>query len=439
MIGKSVTEWVECLGGLCVDERVVTGCTCDSRVVQRGFVFFALRGNRVDGHDFLLQARDRGAILAVVDRPCEVPGLVCVQVENVIEALQKAAQRRYEQGNFLRIAVTGSVGKTTTKEFLSSVLSQKFYVAKTPGNANSQVGLPLSILQMEGDPEIFVMEMGMTQAGHIRSLVEKFPPDIAIVTAVALAHAENFPLGLEQIAEAKAEVFSHPRTKTKIAHHSVKKFAAFASEPSLLYYGEGTDFFLYQEKNAYWLQLQGQSIGPLRLPFTASHFLDNFIAAACVGYMLGLEKEHICESATMLSSCPRRFEKQEKEGVVYINDSYNANPCSMKAALANLPSASPRKKVIAVLGTMAELGDFTESAHREVGAFAAGYVDLLLCLGQECASMCEEFSKKGKRAELFSSLPALQKQLQKEIEVGDVVLIKASRSVQLWQVLEESK
>jgi UDP-N-acetylmuramoyl-tripeptide--D-alanyl-D-alanine ligase len=436
-----IVEWLEC--NIPVSGHV-RGFKQDSRSVLRGELFFALKGEKVDGHAFLHEAAAKGAIGAVVSKDYrgEEFDLALLRVENVIASLQRLAKIVHAKRSERVIGVTGSVGKTTTKEFIATLLEGKFRIAKTPGNANSQVSVPLSILNSEGTEEIFVMEMGMSLPGEIERLVDIAPPEICIITKIALAHAEFFPDGLESIAAAKAEILSHPATRLGILNHQVAQFAAaqrcscqkmtFGLETE----GSDSDFVLCREGLNFYVKEREGRTSAFALPFTASHLCENFIGAATVAKAFGMHWSEIIPQARKLTAYMRRFEKVEKHGIIFINDSYNANPTSVSAALANLPRPRSGKKRIAVLGAMKELGPFTEQSHYEVAEFALSHIDYLLCLGEECATMAELFQKEGRPVEHFLEFDSLKQRVFELAEEGDVVLLKGSNSKKLWRILE---
>ncbi len=444
MIGKSVAELACLLGGNSVSALPISGFAVDSRKVAPGSIFFALKGDKLDGHDFLSEVALQGAVAAVVSQEYqgEVDGLELIKVEDVLASLHKLAALQVKIKKMRCVAVTGSVGKTTTKEFIATILEGAFSVGKTPGNANSQVGLPLSLLNMTDAPDIFVAELGMSQKGEIAALLPIICPEIVVVTKVALAHALYFPGGLEEVAEAKAEILGHPDTKKIFLNEQVASFAAFKQKQEVMpiFYGwgeekEGKQVSLLAKENSFVIKTEEGSSREFTLPFSASHLGENFLAAALVAKEFGMDLESIIENAKKLTPYKMRFEKMEKQGVFYINDSYNANPASMKAALENLPKPHLGGKVIAVLGEMKELGIFTEKAHREMGEVASLHANMLFCLGEQCVYMLEEFRKSGKTGFHYFSLDALQEDLKKYVNQGDVVLIKGSNSLKMWQLL----
>ncbi len=425
----------------------IKGFAVDSRLVKPGFVFFALQGAKVDGHDFIEEAFSKGAICAVVSSSyAKKNSNQLIHVPDPLKALHHIAKKKFEEKKMRCVAVTGSVGKTTTKEFIATLLEEDFPLRKTEGNANSQTGFPLSILHEKKGGEIFIAEMGMSAPQEIASLTQIAPPDFAVMTKVALAHAMFFPGGLEDIAEAKAEILSHPNTKKAWVHRQAFRFTAFQNQRTfpIVTYDLAQDgiafdgFSLRKKGGGFAIEEKGRQISPdFTLPFAATHLLENFLVSALVAYECGMSWDRIFTRAQYLKAYEKRFEIMEKNGVVYVNDSYNANPESVKAALSNLPVPKPGKKRIAVLGEMRELGPFSYQAHQEIGYIASSSVDLLLCLAGNAVVMAETFVKMGKKAEFFEDLQDVRKALHREVEKGDVVLVKASKSLKMWEVLED--
>lgn len=423
---------------------VIAGFQQDSKAISPGDLFFALKGERSDGHAFLEEVAARGATCAVVSKDYRGKsfGLTLIPVDNGLESLHQLAKATLSSRNVRVIGVTGSVGKTTTKEFIATLLEGKFRVGKTPGNANSQVGVPLSILNLEGNEEVLVLEMGMSQAGEIQKLVTIAPPEVAILTKVALSHAASFADGLEGIARAKAEILSHPLTKVALLNHQVVPF--LSQDPSLslkMTYGlegdaGGSDFVLCQEKERFYIREKGERSPSFTLPFSASHLCENFLGAAAVARVFGMSWEEIISQAQKLTLFHRRFERVEREGITFINDAYNANPTSMRAALHNLPTPNKEGKRIAVLGSMKELGSYCAQGHQDVAKVALAHVDHLLCFGKECIPMVDIFEKGQKPVEHYLDFVALKRRLFELGRPGDVVLLKGSNSMQLWRLLE---
>lgn len=417
----------------------------DSRLIGPGDLFFAVKGEKVDGHLFLKDVAERGAVGAVVSAGYrgEDFGLRLFPVDDVIAALHLLAKEALGLREVRIVAVTGSVGKTTTKEFLATLLEGRFAVAKTPGNANSKVGLPLSILNSAGNEEVFVMEMGMSASHEIERLVAMAPPEIALVTKVALSHAAFFPDGLEGIARAKAEIFSHPKTRLGIVNAQAAQFKVMDQTGSCekMAYGlkeefPDADYVLESDGGNYQIVSAKERSPWFSLPFQACHLREDFLGAAVVCREMGMSWEEIISQAQKLKVYKNRFEQREVGGIAFLNDSYNANAVSMKAALQNLPMPSPGGKRIAVLGSMRELGPFCVPCHREVAEAAIDRIDHLICLGKECGPIVEYFQEKGRPVEWLESLSEVRSRVFDLAQTGDVVLLKGSNSHQLWKVID---
>lgn len=393
----------------------------DSRYVEPGDIFFALPGEKVDGHIFLEEVKQRGAVAAVVRRDyktsCELPML---PVDNTLEALQLLASSALKKRSTKVIAITGSVGKTTTKEMIGTLLEQRFNTVRSPRNYNSQIGLPLTILNhTTGDEDYLVQEMGMTGAGQITGLIKIAPPTIAVLTHIALVHAAFFS-SLQEIARAKAEIFLHPATKIGFFPETI------ACRDVIEYQGCCVKAPVSMTHNRY----------PL-LPFPGDHLRQNFILAAAVARECGLSEEEIIQRIPFLQLPEKRQERIEREGITFINDSYNASVPSVVAAFKALPAPKMNGKRIAVIGEMLELGRFSEDCHREVAESALDHVDLMLCLGEGCQPIVDCWKSKGRPVHYFDDRAALVVQLKKMAASGDVVLLKGSNGKQLWKVLDE--
>lgn len=411
---KSISKIAEFLGSLANRDGIVTHAAFDSREVKEGTLFFALVGEKVDGHQFLQEVAEKGGVAAVVSKEYSGPnfGMELIPVSDVRKALQDLAREVFKGRNPLVIGVTGTVGKTTAKEFIAGVLSEKFQVAKNPGSMNSQVGLPLTILNWKGNDEIFVLEMGMSEKGELSRLVEITPPELCVLTKISLAHSAFFN-DLEGIAEAKCELFKSEKIKHAFLNQDTAEFKAVQKiQAPKTWFGECT----------------------MKAPFSEPQLLENLGAAVSIARYLGMTREQILEGIQKLKPFKHRMEKIEKKGVLFIDDSYNASPLAAKAALKSMPEG---KKRLALFGAMKELGAFEKESHIEVAECAFPIIDELLCVGKECQPMVDLFKKQGKSAKLFGSKEEATKHLKEIMEVGDVVLIKGSNSFKLWTVLEE--
>ena len=431
------------LGVACESDLQVSGYQIDSRFAEPGGLFFALPGARVDGHSFLADVKQRGGVAAVVSKGYAGPdyGLSLLRVDQVVDSLQGLARAFLAAGQPKIIGVTGSMGKTTTKEFIATLLEKKFKVWKTFSSYNTKLTFPLTLLNRSGDEEVLVLEMATSEPGDIRRLLEIAAPDIAVLTQIGLAHVALFPEGKEEIAKEKGSIFSHPKTKTAVFYHGFYQFpeivAQIAAEKiSFSQEDRSADYFLSPADGKYLLDERGVRVYQFDPPYKQNHVLHNFLAAVSVARQMKMEWDEINAEVPRLTLPKMRFEQFEKEGIVFVNDAYNANPDSMKAALSNLPEPKNGGKRIAVLGTMVELGTFSPESHLEIGRFAQRYADHLLTYGEEAAGIAEGFLEAKKPSEHFSDHRSLVQALKGLLSPGDVVLVKGSRKMQLEKVFE---
>lgn len=426
-------------------DKSVSGYSVDSRTIQAGEVYVALKGEKVDGHEFIGDAKAKGASAAIVAKSYKglSHGLDLIYVDDPLVALQELARQVITQWHPRIVAVTGSVGKTTTKDFITTFLRTRYRVASSPGNSNSQVGIPLAILNhTQGDEDIVVLEMGMTLPGHIRSLISIAPPEVSVITTIALVHACSFS-SLEEIAHTKAEIFSHPATKLGIIPYEMPdreaiKKVGYCKKVTFSVHSDEANYYLKSgPENTVFDGIENRSVnlGPIKV--MGSHNRHNILAAAAVARYFDIPWGAIAQSINSLQLPDKRLQIVEKNKILFINDSYNAAEVSVKAALDSLPSPKGKGRRIAVLGSMMELGKFSDECHRKVGEHALNIVDRVYCFGVECKPIYELWKGKNKPAALFLDRNEMIDLLRNELQPDDVVLLKGSRSKQLWKVLEE--
>jgi UDP-N-acetylmuramoyl-tripeptide--D-alanyl-D-alanine ligase len=428
----------EDLGSPIDSDGVILGYQIDSRRIGEGDLFFALKGERVDGHDFLAGVAQKGAIGAVVHRDYSGDdfGLFLLRVDDVLASLQKLARLHLERSPSFVIGITGSVGKTTTKDFAATLLEKKFKVGKTFENYNTNLSLPISILNQLGDEEVLILEMGMGKPGDLRELIQIAPPHLAVLTQVALAHAAAFPGGVQQIAQEKGAIFESPRLQGAIHFAELREYPDVlgmirGAKHSFSLNDLSADYFMSLVEGRQTIDERGVRVYRFDPLFKEKHLLHNLLAAITIARFMKMEWSEINEQINALQVPKMRFEKFEEKGALFINDAYNANPESMKAALANLPSPKEGGKRIGVLGTMATLGSFSQEAHAEIGRFAQDRLDYLLTLGEETQPLYDAFQEVKKPAEFFTDSEALAKRLAELICPGDVVLVKGSRVMKM--------
>ncbi|HVD77796.1 MAG TPA: UDP-N-acetylmuramoyl-tripeptide--D-alanyl-D-alanine ligase, partial [Vicinamibacteria bacterium] len=359
----------------------LTGVSIDSRTVRSGEVFFAIVGPRFDGHDFLLAAAAAGAAAAVVHlNVAAPPGLGLVRVEDTTRALSDLARHVRATANVPVVAITGSAGKTTTKEMTAALLATRGPVLKTEGNLNNQYGLPLSLLRLAPEHTAAVLELGMSAAGELRALTGLARPDVAVITMVAPVHLEFFD-SVEAIAAAKAEILEGLDADGVAVLNADDPLVREIGEGrigrphrgKLIWFGRDRR---YQVSAENWrgtihgmrfdLRLGGESVD-VALPLPGPHFLSNFLAAAAVAHHLGIGSDAIVKAA--LEMKPARHRGQVLalgQGVTLLDDCYNSNPAAVEAAVTALGMAAPGRRV-AFLGDMLELGPAGPDLHRETG------------------------------------------------------------------------
>ncbi len=444
MKNVKLAQIAKTLGTYAEDDAQITGYQIDSRSICPGDLFFALKGERVDGHQFLAEAKQRGAVGAVVEKGYSGGdfGLALFFVDDVQKSLQELAKSDLDESGARVVGITGSVGKTTTKDFIAELLKAKYRVGKTPGSYNTKLTLPLSILNREGGEEVLILEMGMSEPGDIGNLLKIASPEVAVLTRIALAHAAYFPGGLEEIAKGKAEIFSSPKLRAAVYDQGLTNFPeAIAAIPvekrvSFSLDNRAADYFLFSADGKETLDERGVRAYQFTLPFKERHVLHNFLAAASAARQMKLEWDEINGRIPFLKLPKMRFECFENQGITYINDAYNANPESMRAAFDSLPQPKEGGKRIGVLGVMGSLGSFSEGAHREVGHLAQKAIDHLLVYGEEAFPLFESFQEVKKPAEFFHDLKSLAERLVALMSPGDVVLVKGSRVMQMEKIFE---
>lgn len=423
-----------------------TVCT-DSRVLRAGDLFLALRGEKFDGHNFVDEAARRGAAGAVVQEVAAnlPPDFGLVHVPDTLSALQQIATH-YRRSLPLRVVcVTGSNGKTTTKDLAAAVLGEHFPVVKTEGNLNNHIGLPLTVLKARASDEVGVFEIGMNHPGEIAPLAAIAGPDVAIITNIGAAHLE-FMGSRENIAKEKgmlAEALSPSGTVILNDDDDFTRAIAARTKADALFCGlERGDIFatdLRQDSAGMKFRLHGfgHSVDAA-LPVLGVHMVRNALLAVAAGHVFGLSLEECAAGLSRAQLTKGRLEHKLVRGIQVIDDSYNANPDSMKAALLTLSQISANGRRIAVLGRMGELGHEAEHGHRQVGQAAADLgLDCVIAIGEEAAWIAEEAWRGGiAKVQKVATVDEAVKVLREFARAGDLVLVKGSRSAGMERVVE---
>lgn len=435
-------------GGECELTEIAQGYSIDSRTVRPGELFFAVKGERLDGHDYVHQALERGAVSAVVrkDQLARYPVKTCLlAVDDTLVALQTLATAVRRLWGKSAIAITGSVGKTTTKDAVAHLLSAKYKVHSSKGNFNNHFGLPLGLLKLEPEHELAVIEMGMSHAGEIAALARIALPDQGIVTAVAPVHLESFD-SLAGIARAKYELIQGlPPGGTAILNADDEYVSQFGRDfkGKVVFFGMKPSADVRAENiqlagangSSFELVAHGERVAATS-PLLGQHNIYNVLAATAVALEHKLTLHEIAHALPSLAAGDKRGQVVQLDNLTLINDCYNSSPKALMAAVDTL-AAMPGKRHIVVAGEMLELGPTGERLHRESGAYIAGKkVDFLLGVRGLASAMVESARKQGVPAEFVVTPEDAGKWLASNAREGDVILLKASRGVKLERVLE---
>jgi UDP-N-acetylmuramoyl-tripeptide--D-alanyl-D-alanine ligase len=445
-----IAEFVSATGNF-EQSAVAQGYSIDSRSVQPGELFFAVKGERLDGHDFVEQALEKGAVGAVV-RKDSLPRYSMkdrlLAVGDTLIALQRLATAVRRCWAKPLIGITGSAGKTTTKEAIAHVLASRFRVLKSEGNFNNHFGLPLMLLKLEPEHDIAVIEMGMSHAGEITALAEIAVPEIGVVTNVAPVHLEFFN-SIADIARAKYElVASLPANGTAVLNADDEyvsqfgrdfkgKVVLFGTKPSADVRAE--NIAAQGLEGATFDLVAGSCREQLALPLMGMHNIYNALAASAVGLQRGLTPSEISGALATLAPAEKRGQVVKLGNITVVNDCYNSNPKALKMMVDAL-TAIPAERRIVVAGEMLELGPAGEELHRELGQYvAAKKVDVLIGVRGLAEPMVAAAKAAGVRAEFAATPEEAGEWLAREARGGDAVLLKASRGVKLERALERWK
>ncbi len=449
--GLTAADIAEMTGGTVVnpDSRSIRHITTDSRDVPGSALFVAIRGDRFDGNDYVASAFEKGAVCALAERAPENSSGCVIVVKDTRIALGQLAKAYKEKISPLTVAVTGSVGKTTTKEFIYAVLSEKYRTLKTCGNYNNEIGLPMTLLGLSPENDAVVLEMGMSASGEIAYLSQIAVPKIAVITNIGSSH-----IGLlgsrEAIRDAKLEI------RKGFARDGI--LILNGDEP-LLSGIDGAIYVAIANKNAdcrienivegengtaFDLVVRGDRYESITIPTIGEHNVLNAAYAWEVGMTAGLGEFEIRRGLMKFRNAGSRQNIYNSNGRTIMDDCYNASPESMEASLKVLGSMAKRKgcRSVAVLGDMRELGDYTREAHQRVGAAVAAYdIDVLITFGESAAEIARRAIRFGMNAENvyvfrdISDADALGRALVKITRVSDIVLFKASRALALERAI----
>lgn len=409
--------------------------TTDSRNCPKGSIFFALKGDKFDGNQYAGKALASGCVYAVIDNPDYYIGERTILVDNVLKTLQQLAHHHRKVLGLPIIGITGTNGKTTTKELLAAVLSTKFNLLYTEGNFNNHIGVPLTLLRLTHDHEMAVIEMGASHPGDIKELVDIVHPNYGIITNVGRAHLEGFG-SFEGVIRTKGELYDYiRRSKGKIFIKKENEYLqSIAKGIEQITYGNGDDDFASGQVVSCdpFLVFNWKQQGKLHTVEThmiGSYNLDNVLAAVAVGRFFKIPAERISRAIAAYEPTNNRSQFKKTENNELIIDAYNANPSSMKVALDNFITMPVQPKAI-ILGDMRELGPTSDELHAEVvEQIKKGQFDKVFLCG-------EHFSKVGKEFSPFATTEAMVEELRKQPLKGYHILIKGSHSMGLEKLAD---
>ena len=434
--------------------RMVSGCSIDSRTVGAGELFFAVRGDRHDGHDFVEAALRRGAVAAVVSRaraatlPDAVLAVPLLIAEDPLIALQALATQVRRQWGKRVVAVTGSAGKTTTKEAVAAALGAKFNVHKSQGNLNNGFGLPLELLRLKPEHEIAVIEMGMNHAGEIATLARIAAPDWGVVTNVGTAHIENFADGQAGIARAKLElVATLPASGVAFLNCDDPYVSQFGRDfpGRAVYFGAGPcadPRLLEAKEDLEGLHLRfraGERESELTLKLLGEHNASNALAGLAVALEAGVDLDAAVAALASLAAGDKRGQVIEIGGATILNDSYNSNPEALRAMIRTL-AGRPAGRRILVAGEMLELGKQGPALHSACGRAAAeAGLDMVVGVGGNAVHLASAACASGVASLFLADAESAGRWLRQTLQPGDVVLVKGSRGVHLERAIDVLK
>lgn len=440
----TLQEIAKACGGKTTADGEITSVSIDTRTVTAGSLFIAIKGDRFDAHDFVEQAVQNGAAAVMCHKEVETTVPV-IYVEDTARALlELSGYYRSLFPNLRLVGLTGSVGKTTTKEMVYAVLSRRYKTLKTEGNLNNEIGMPRTLLRLEADTEAAVIEMGMSNFGEISRMVLQSRPEIGIITNIGVSHIEYLG-SRDGILKAKLELLEGlKKGGALILNGDDDKLSAVRHEDfKLIFFGinnpdcavRASDISEENGETAFTVHFSGGT-ALAKIPTVGVHNVYDALAAFAVGLEAGLSPEEI--TAGLMDYMPSGMRQRIKTAhdITVIEDCYNASPDSQKAALKVLANTKVNRK-IAVLGDMLELGSYSETAHREVGAFAAECkIDALYTLGEQ-ARLIAKAAKGIEIRKSFTDSDALFRALYTDLRAGDAVLFKASRGMHLEDIINK--
>lgn len=458
---KKIAEAVK--GKLCIegmpahihiDKTEAEGVVLDSRKIEKGYLFIATQGERVDGHSFIDNVFAAGAMGVICEKAPEAPKGAYILVEDSFQALKDLAEYYRKQLDIKVVGITGSVGKTSTKEFVAGVLSKGFHVLKTEGNFNNEVGLPLTVLRIREDCQVAVLEMGISDFGEMHRLSKIARPDVCLITNIGQCHLEN--LGTRDgILQAKTEIFDFMQENGAICLNGDDDKLITIKEvkgcvPVFFGAGNNSDIYAAEYENRglagsraiiHINRRDRKEEFEAEIPLPGEHMLYNALAATAVGVLFGLSTQQIQEGIRDVEAVGGRSHVIRTNRLTLIDDCYNANPVSMKAALdlLSMTDLNESSRKVAILGDMFELGTDEEKLHHEVGAYAANKnIDVIICVGQLCKNMydgAKTVDNSVSECYYYPDKSQLITDISKLIKDRDIILVKASHGMHFEELV----
>ena len=428
---------------------VIKNITTDSRKITENCLFVPITGEVFDGHEFIKSSFEKGAVCSLSSKDIFTESKdVIIKVDDTKKAFRDIAEYYIQKNRLPVIAITGSVGKTTTKDIIASVISQKYNVLKTEGNYNNEIGLPITAFNLKKEHEAAVFEMGMNSFGEIHNLSKVAKPDVAVITNIGVSHIENLG-SREGILKAKCEIFDYiSKDGTAILNADDDMLSTLENKLKIeiIWFGIENKKGIYA-KNIVNHGLMGTDCTivtkngefDVRINVPGEHMVLNALSATAVGIKMKLSNEEIKNGIEkFLPSKMRMSVIKAKNGISIINDTYNANPVSMKAAIDVL--ASEEGKKVCILGDMFELGSFSERMHYDVGKYAAeNQIDKIICIGENSKKTYDGAIENGHKNTFYfeTQKEFIESNLNEFIKTGDIVLVKASRGMGLEKTVEK--
>ena len=427
-------------------EKTIAEITTDSRKAGKDSLFVAIKGERVDAHKFIPAVFEQGALCVISEQELADPAGAYIQVDSSLQAIKDIAEFYRKQLDIKVVGITGSVGKTSTKEMIASVLSEKYRVLKTLGNFNNELGLPLTVFRLREEDEIAVLEMGISHFGEMHRLSKIARPDICVITNIGQCHLE-FLGDRDGVLKAKSEIFDYLAPDgTIVLNGDDDKLATLQEVEGIqpVFFGIDSDRMI-SATQIHSLGLKGiacrictgQGDFDVTIPIPGYHMVYNALAGTAVGLSLGMTTEEIKRGIEKLESLSGRFHIIETDNYTVVDDCYNANPVSMKASLKVLGDALGRK--VAILGDMGELGENEQQLHEEVGV-AAGQqgIQMLICVGALSEGMAKAARETNPQMEVIhkQTLEEAIDSLPQYLKQGDTILVKASHFMHFEKIVE---